>query len=110
MQMRAALALAGRDLDQAQRDAAGAGLAGHDLERGTAGQAEFFGIGQFQHARHHFTCRRRFTSAVPPCTASSAVKMSVASMTIASTMSASIFWPFSAVACSGLPNQPVGAI
>jgi hypothetical protein len=64
----------------------------------------------FEKPRQQLTCRNLFISAVPPCTASSCLKMSVASLAIASAMSVSMRAPFSAVACCGLPNQPVAAI
>src|SRR4029077_21202830 len=58
----------------------------------------------------YFTCRRRVISAAPPCMASSSRNTSPASRAIASATAAIMRRPFSAVACCGLPNQPVGAI
>src|SRR5262249_20785216 len=98
-----------RDLGDAEADAR-TDLARHRLERSAARQAEPPGIRLVEQPRHQVTCRKRLTSAVPPCTASSCLKISLASRAIASEMSLSMRSPFSAVACCGLPNQPVGAI
>ena len=77
-------------------------------QRGASGQTETLRLGLLEQPRHHTACRKCLISAVPPCTASSWRKISVASLAMASAMSASMRAPFSAVACCGLPNQPVG--
>src|SRR5262249_45214373 len=112
MQMRAARRVARfcrRDFDDAHCDAR-SGLAGDRLERHASRQLETLGRGGLEQARHYPTCRSCLISAVPPCTASSCRKTSRASRAIVSAMSASMRFPFFAVACCGLPNQPVGAI
>src|SRR5665647_2063798 len=97
------------DLDDAEADAR-TDLARHRLERYAAGQAQPLGVRLFQQPRHYTACRSCLISAVPPWIASSCRKVSVASRAMASAISASMRTPFSAVACCGLPNQPVGAI
>src|SRR5262249_59579452 len=109
--MRAARLVAGlrhRHFRDPQRHAR-ADLAADRLERGAAGEPEAFRLRLLDEPRHHLTCRRCLTSAVPPCTASSWAKMAVASPAIASAISMSIRRPFSVVAGCVLANQAVRA-
>src|SRR5258707_10963037 len=113
MKMRPAQRLARqrhRDLDEAEGDGARALLAGDDLERFAAGEAELLRIRLRQDPRHQTAWRRRLISATPPSATSRLAKISVASLAMASAMAVSMRSPFSTVACSGRPYQPVGAI
>src|SRR5262249_9046424 len=87
-----------------------ADCARHRFERGAPRHAELLRLILLEQSRHQLTCRSCLISRGAPCTASSCRKMSPASLAMASAISVSILLPFSAVACCGLPNQPVGAI
>src|SRR4029077_19406073 len=72
------------------RDAEGharSDLARHGLERGAAGQPQTLRLGLLEQTRHQPTCLSCFSSALPPCTASSWRKIAAASRAMASAIS-----------------------
>src|SRR4029079_7554915 len=112
VEMRSAWFVAGlrhRDFRDAEGHA-GSDLSTHRLERGTPRQCQTLRLGLLEQTRHQPTCLSCLSSALPPCTASSWRKIAAASRAMASAISPTMRWPFSALACCGAPNQPVGAI
>src|ERR1700730_6264314 len=98
------------DFGESQSHPARAFFARDDLQRFASGESEALCASLRKNAGHQVTRLKRLISATPPWILSSCSKTPADSLAIESATAFNMRWPFSTVACCGLPYHPVGAM